>query len=135
MAIKFQRGLHDPDDIDRVRALLARYPGRCGVAVVDVRVGREVGFFEFTAGCEELYDVQFLTGVRRPMILNLQRPEARQAFTNPASCYWLRPSSEIRDLPQVPSPGTDRRLVAGAGNIQDPTHESTLLVGGRADPV
>ncbi len=69
----------------------------CGVAVVDVRSGRQAGFFEFTAGCEELYDVQFLPGVRRPMILNLQKPAARQAIANPESSYWLRPSSEIRD--------------------------------------
>jgi DNA polymerase-3 subunit alpha len=34
VAIKFQRGLHGPDDIDKVRAILRRYPGRCGVAVV-----------------------------------------------------------------------------------------------------
>ena len=68
----------------------------CGVAVVDLRSGREVGLFEFTAGCEELYDVQFLPGVLRPMILNLFRPEVRQAMTNPDSCFWLRPSSEIR---------------------------------------
>ncbi|MSR58678.1 MAG: DNA polymerase III subunit alpha [Planctomycetaceae bacterium] len=34
VAIKFQRGLHSEGDIDRVRALLGRYPGRCGVAVV-----------------------------------------------------------------------------------------------------
>ena len=46
----------------------------CGVAVVDVRSGREAGFFEFTAGCEELYDVQFLPGVFRPMILSLEKP-------------------------------------------------------------
>jgi hypothetical protein len=69
----------------------------CGVAVVDLRSGREAGFFEFTAGCEELYDVAFLPGVRRPMILNLQWPAARQAISNPEACYWLRPSSEIRD--------------------------------------
>jgi uncharacterized protein (TIGR03032 family) len=69
----------------------------CGVAVVDIRSGRQSGFFEFTAGCEELYDVQFLPGVQRPMILNLQRPEARQAITSPDSCYWLRPSSEVRE--------------------------------------
>ncbi len=73
-------------------------PLLCGVAVVDLRNGREVGFFEFTAGCEELYDVQFLPGVYRPMILNLFRPEVRQAMTNPDSCYWLRPSREIRDV-------------------------------------
>ena len=42
----------------------------CGVAVVDLRSGRLVGLFEFTAGCQELYDVQFLPGVRRPMIFN-----------------------------------------------------------------
>ncbi|MBN2021738.1 MAG: TIGR03032 family protein [Pirellulales bacterium] len=70
---------------------------RCGVAVVDLEAGREVGLFEFTQGCEELYDVHFLPGALRPMILNLDKPAARQAMTNPESSYWLRPSSEIRD--------------------------------------
>ena len=69
----------------------------CGVAVVDVRSGRQCGLFEFTAGCEELYDVQFLPGVCRPMILNLQRPEVHQAITNPECCYWLRPSNETNE--------------------------------------
>lgn len=70
---------------------------QCGLGVVDTRSGRWVGMFEFTAGCEEIYDIQFLPGVRRPMILNLDRPEVRQAITNPESSYWLRPSSEIRE--------------------------------------
>lgn len=70
---------------------------RCGVAVVDLRSGAEVGMLEFTAGCEELYDVQFLPGVRRPMILNLEKEAARQAMTHPESSWWLRPSAEIRD--------------------------------------
>jgi uncharacterized protein (TIGR03032 family) len=69
----------------------------CGLAVVDIRTGREVGMFEFTAGCEEIYDVQFLPGIRRPMILNLDRPEVRQAVTNPESSFWLRPSNENRE--------------------------------------
>ena len=72
---------------------------RCGVAVVDLRSGRLAGLFEFTSGCEELYDVQFLPGVRRPMILNLQEG-SRQAMTNPDSCYWLRP--EQRDTRSGP---------------------------------
>ena len=70
---------------------------RCAVAVIDLRDGREVGTLEFTAGCEELYDVQFLPGARRPMILNLEKSAAREAMTNPESSFWLRPSSEIRD--------------------------------------
>ena len=68
---------------------------RCGVAVVELGRGTLVGMFEFTEGCEELYDVQFLPGVQRPTILNLDKPETREAITNPESCYWLRPSAEI----------------------------------------
>jgi uncharacterized protein (TIGR03032 family) len=67
----------------------------CGVAVIDLRSGSVPGMFEFTAGCEELYDVQFLPGVCRPMILNLDKPAVRQAVTNPDSSYWLRPSAEM----------------------------------------
>jgi len=95
---------------------------RCGVAVIDLESGREVGLFEFTSGCEELYDVHFLPGIRRPMILNLDKPAARQAMVNPESSFWLRPSSEIRDEPvsgeeasrsRVPS--LDVRESAGEG--------------------
>jgi uncharacterized protein (TIGR03032 family) len=69
----------------------------CGVAVIDLRTGLMAGIFEFTSGCEELYDVQFLPGIRRPMILNLEKPAVRQAITNPDSSFWLRASSEIRE--------------------------------------
>lgn len=86
----------------------ARYERlRCGVAVVDLRSGTEVGMFEFTAGCEELYDVQFLPGVRRPMILNLEKEAARQAMTHPESSWWLRPSAEIRDAGPEAGPKAD----------------------------
>jgi hypothetical protein len=67
----------------------------CGVAVIDLRTGAPAAMFEFTSGCQELYDVQFIPGVRRPMILNLEREATRQAFTAPEFSYWLRPSSEI----------------------------------------
>ena len=77
----------------------------CGVAVIDTRNGQQVGFLEFTSGCQELYDVQFLPGVFRPMILNLEREAARQAFTAPAFSYWLRPSNEIPTPPaEMPPP-------------------------------
>ncbi len=69
----------------------------CGIAVVDIRNGRQEGFFEFTAGCEELYDVQFLPGVYRPTILNWQKSVVSEAVVNPDSSFWLRPSNEIHD--------------------------------------
>jgi uncharacterized protein (TIGR03032 family) len=71
----------------------------CGVAIVDLRNGQPVGMLEFTSGCQELFEVQFIEGVHRPMILNLERPETRQAFTAPQFSYWLRPSNEIKDPP------------------------------------
>jgi uncharacterized protein (TIGR03032 family) len=83
---------------------------RCGVAVVDLRTGATVGTFEFSSGCEELYDVQFLPGVRRAMILNLEKPVVRQAVATPESSYWLRPSAEIglgKDAAQDASVGME----------------------------
>lgn len=74
----------------------------CGVAVVDLRSGGVVGMLEFTSGCQELFEVQFLPAVHRPMIVNLERIESRQAFTAPGFSYWLRPSNEIKD-PAAPS--------------------------------
>ncbi len=32
----------------------------CGIAVIDLRSGAQAGFFEFTKGCEELFEIQFL---------------------------------------------------------------------------
>ncbi len=73
----------------------------CAVAVVNLTPGNTVGMFEFTAGCQELFEVQFLAGVRQPMILNTQHPATRQAFTAPPFSYWLRPSNEV-PLPGAP---------------------------------
>jgi uncharacterized protein (TIGR03032 family) len=73
-----------------------RFPSlRCGIAVVDLRTGNEAGLFEFTAGCHEIYDVQYLPGIYRGNIVNLEMPEAFQACSAPDFAYWLRPSSEI----------------------------------------
>jgi hypothetical protein len=99
----------------------------CGVAVVDLRSGQEVGLFEFTAGCEELYDVAFLPGVHRPMILNLQKPVVRQAITNPDSSYWLRPSSEIRDQSGTPDGGGTRASVPTPGRRHSERSEESSV--------
>jgi len=89
----------------------------CGLAVVDLARGMEIARFEFTAGCEELYDVQYLPGVFRPMILNLEQEAARQAVCSPESSYWLRPSSEI--------PDADAPNIAGGGRGADWPHNGS----------
>ena len=63
-----------------------RYPAmRCGISVVNLRTGGEAGTFDFTGGCTELFDVRFLPGVLRPMILNSDKDVAGQAVTAPGS--------------------------------------------------
>jgi uncharacterized protein (TIGR03032 family) len=61
----------------------------CGVAVVDTRTGRTAGMFEFTSGLHELFEAQFLPGVRRPMILQPGSEEAGRVVTSRAISYWL----------------------------------------------
>lgn len=65
----------------------------CGVALIDLRSGTQVGLLEFPAGCEELYGVQFLAGYQRPNILNPEKLAHQQAVTAPEVSYWLRPSA------------------------------------------
>lgn len=77
---------------------------QCGAAVIDLRSGAHVGTFEFTSGCTEMYDVQFLPGVQRPMLLNADKEAVRQALTNPESCFWLRKSQEVPLTPESPAP-------------------------------
>ena len=122
---------------------------RCGVAVVDLRSGRMAGLFEFTSGCEELYDVQFLPGVRRPMILNLQKEAVRQAMTNPDSSYWLRPSSllpsespmtDVKEKGDVENGGSapgaagqaSSSAPGAAGQASGGTHVAVAPIAGRA---
>jgi uncharacterized protein (TIGR03032 family) len=74
----------------------------CGVALVDARSGARVGLLEFTGGCTELFDVSWLAGVRRPMLLNPAHPAQTEAFTAPAFSYWLRPSNQLPPTPESP---------------------------------
>jgi uncharacterized protein (TIGR03032 family) len=41
---------------------------RCGVGVIDLTTGRHVAHLEFTAGVDEIFDVQVLHGVRLPAV-------------------------------------------------------------------
>ncbi len=43
-------------------------PLKCGVAVVDLASGRQVALLELKSGIEEVFDVQVLAGIRRPLI-------------------------------------------------------------------
>jgi len=69
----------------------------CGAAVVDLKTGQNLGAFEFTDGCDELYDVLFLPGVSRPSLLNKERLAKRQGVSAPDFAYWLYEDQEKRE--------------------------------------
>jgi len=92
----------------------------CGVAVVDTRSGQQVGMFEYTSGCEEVFEIRFLPGVHRPMILNLEKRAAREAITNPDSSFWLRPGNEIN---------SESTSVRATGRMTLPPSSSDATVG------
>ena len=96
----------------------------CGVAVVDTRSGEQVGMFEYTSGCEEVFEIRFLPGVYRPMILNLERRAAREAITNCDSSFWLRPGNERSNTPNADS--TSERAT---GRTTLPPSSSDATVG------
>lgn len=73
----------------------------CGVAVVDTRRGATVGLLEFTSGCTEVFEVAWVAGVRRPMLLNPAHPSQAEAFTAPGFSYWLRPANRLPDSDNV----------------------------------
>lgn len=67
----------------------------CGLTVIHLPSGKMAGQLEFTSGCQEIFEVAFLPGQRRPNLLQAERDDARQAVTAPGFSYWLRPSKEI----------------------------------------
>ncbi|MCA9149422.1 MAG: TIGR03032 family protein [Planctomycetales bacterium] len=52
---------------------------KSGVWIVDTRTGETVGFIEFEKTIEEVFDVQVLTGIRRPAVVGLQKPTIQKA--------------------------------------------------------
>jgi hypothetical protein len=66
------------------------------VAIVDLSDGRTAGTFEFTSGCSELYEVQWIAGRRRPMLLNPERLEMVQAFLTPEQGWWVEAGEKGR---------------------------------------
>jgi len=39
---------------------------KCGLAIVDLQAGKQVGLLEFQSGVDEIFDVQMLPGIRNP---------------------------------------------------------------------
>lgn len=63
-----------------------------GITAVHLPSGKIVGELNYLNAVEEIYDVQILTGLRRPGILNTETPLHTFALSTPQQGYWADPN-------------------------------------------
>jgi len=71
----------------------------CGLAVVDLRTAAPVAMFRFTAGCHEVFEVDFLPGVRQAAILDNEHEAVKVSYTAPGRVWWTREETTDEPLP------------------------------------
>jgi uncharacterized protein (TIGR03032 family) len=69
----------------------------CGIAVVELNSGRQVGMLSMAGAVTEVFDVRFVPDLRRINVLRADSDEARAAVTSGDARYWLRPEDERHD--------------------------------------
>jgi uncharacterized protein (TIGR03032 family) len=75
---------------------------KSGIAVVDLRSGRQVAFLEFQTAVEEIYDVQILPGLRFPEVIGFQKETLHNTFVVPPNGHptpLARPPEVLRPTP------------------------------------
>lgn len=58
---------------------------KCGVAVVDLRVGQVIAMLEFQTAVEEIFDVQLLPGARFPEVMGFAQETIQHTFVVPSN--------------------------------------------------
>lgn len=66
----------------------------CGIEIIHLPTGTNVGHIRYQASVEELYDVQIIPKLR-PGILNHYTPQHRLALNTPQFDYWSQPEPEL----------------------------------------
>jgi uncharacterized protein (TIGR03032 family) len=81
---------------------------KCGVGVVDLRLGRTVATLQFHSGVEEIFAVEVLPGMTNPRLCGLTLDEAGQA--DRAREVWIVPSpTSASTVPTAPPPASTHR--------------------------
>lgn len=69
----------------------------CGIGVVDLASGRQVGLLSMAGAVTEVFDVRFVPGLTRVNVLRSDSQEARAAVASGEARFWLRPQDERND--------------------------------------
>ncbi len=60
----------------------------CGVAIVYLPTGSQVGYIKYNSTVEEIFDIKVLTGQKRPNILNREKGMQYRAMVTPQHTFW-----------------------------------------------
>lgn len=66
----------------------------CGIVVLHLPTASIVGHLKYENSVEEIYDVKVLPGLKRPGILNMEKPDFRMAVSTPEKTFWARVEKE-----------------------------------------
>jgi uncharacterized protein (TIGR03032 family) len=69
----------------------------CGIAVVDLKSGQQVGLLTMSGAVTEVFDVRFFRELTRVNLLRSDSEASRTAVTSGNVRYWLRPEDERHD--------------------------------------
>lgn len=67
----------------------------CGVEIIHLPTGANVGNIRYQQSVEEIYDVQILQGSLRPGILNHTAPAHRMALHTPENVFWAQLAKDL----------------------------------------
>jgi len=70
---------------------IARNSIFCGIVAIHLPTGKQIGHIQYENGVEEIYDVQFIEGLRRPAILNTLKNDHRNALVTNTDTFWSTP--------------------------------------------
>jgi uncharacterized protein (TIGR03032 family) len=73
----------------------------CGIAAVDRRHGRMLGYLRFDDAYEELFDVKVLSDFRRGALLSIEEDMHRRSLVLPGRAFW---GAELKDKAPPPAP-------------------------------
>jgi len=109
---------------------------KCGLFVVELSTGRTAHWMEFTSIIEEIYDVQVLPGVRRPMALGFKSDEIQRFITVETDDG---PVQHQLSLDDAPDPSEARPEAEGDGAATEGSLPASLelprpATGGRRLP-
>ncbi len=65
-----------------------------GLGIVHLPTGNVTGMISYETDCEEIYDVQVLSGMRRPGVIGLEGDAFRSALSTPERSFWGKPPEE-----------------------------------------